>query len=81
MSSIGKVYASAQADVQSDSAAPVVSEITRTMTGPAQDGPPSEKTPKKHKNVGGLLEQKSLWNTQIIGHASWMRSASSIRDG
>ena len=69
MSAIGKVDAPAQADLQSDSAAPQVIEVSRTLTQPTPEEPPSERTPKKHKMVGGLLEQKSLWNTQIIGHA------------
>ena len=69
MSAIGKVDAPAQADLQSDSAAPQVTEVSRILTPPTPDEPPSERAPKKHKTVGGLLEQKSLWNTQIIGHA------------
>ena len=46
-----------------------MTEVSHTLAQPTPEEPPSERTPKKHKTVGGLLEQKSLWNTQIIGHA------------
>ncbi len=66
MSNFGKVDAPAQADLQSNSASPALQPEPTTPSTPSPIEPVHRKS---EKTSGGLLEQKSLWNTQIIGHA------------
>src|SRR6266581_476537 len=69
MSNSGKVDAPAQIDVQSDSSAPAEQVVQSTLNTPSPKEPLHRRSGRQDKASGGLLEQKSLWDTQIMGRA------------
>ena len=65
MSSYGKFNSPAQADAHSDSAAPSPSA---ELSG-SSPLPPEHHEHRRKKSTAGVVEQKSLWNTEIIRQA------------
>ena len=65
MSSYGKYNSPAQAEAHSDSATGTLA----AESGATSALPPEHHEHRRKKSTPGVLEQKSLWNTEIIGQA------------
>ena len=68
MSNFGKVDAPAQAEIQSDSASPVIQSEEDTLCTPAA-GDTVPRTARKRSSHSGLIERRALWDKQIVSRA------------